>query len=66
MAEPIAARSDPAETFADAERTGLKLAIKGRLIALFLMGAWFAVSRAASPERVFEYLAVVAFFALLG
>lgn len=66
MAEPIAARSDPAETFADAERTGLKLAIKGRLIALFLIGAWFAISRAASPERVFEYLAVVGFFALLG
>ncbi|MGB0683154.1 MAG: adenylate/guanylate cyclase domain-containing protein [Magnetovibrionaceae bacterium] len=55
-----------AETFRNAERAGLKLAIRGRWVALFLMALWFLVSRQADPGRVVEFLAVIGVFAALG
>ena len=43
-----------AATFRDAERAGLRIAIKGRLVALVLLGAFLVVSRLANPEHALE------------
>lgn len=51
-------------TFQEVERTGMKLAIKGRIVAILLMGLWLVASRPS--ERAFEYVALLAIFALLG
>ena len=37
------------DTLAEAERAGLRLAIKGRLVALALLALWFVGSRSADP-----------------
>ena len=50
----------------DEERKGLKLAIKGRMVALALLAVWFGVSRSPDPMRALEFLSVVGFFAFLG
>ena len=52
--------------FLEAERSGLKLAIIGRTVALVLLGVFLAVSRAADPARVYQYLEVLGVFAVLG
>ncbi len=57
---------DVEATLLQAEHTGLKLAIIGRTIALVLMGAWLAWSRAADPARVFNFLLLLSVFAALG
>jgi class 3 adenylate cyclase len=59
-------RPDIAETFLEAERTGLKFAIRGRLVALALLGVFLVVTRAESPERAIGYFIVLAGFAVLG
>lgn len=51
-------------TFQEVERNGMKLAIKGRIVAILLMGLWLVASRPS--ERAFEYIALLAIFALLG
>lgn len=54
------------ETFLHAERTGLKLAIIGRTIALVTLGVWLVGTRADDPARALGYLAVLTLFAALG
>jgi len=51
-------------TFIAAEQAGLKLAIKGRIIALVLMGLWLVTTR--GPERTVDFIFAVAVFAALG
>ncbi len=51
-------------TFTRAEQVGLRLAIKGRLVAIVLLEAWLLLSR--SPDRAPEFLAAGAVFAALG
>lgn len=51
-------------TFRQAEQDGLRLAIRGRTIALVLIGIWYAASR-PSPVAA-SILAVIAAFGLLG
>jgi hypothetical protein len=41
-------------TFREAEQAGLRIAIKGRLVALVLLGAYLVVSRIANPEHALE------------
>ena len=60
------AAGDGGEMFLHAERTGLKLAIIGRLAALLLMGAWLIATRAEDPKRAIGYLVVLSLFAVLG
>ncbi len=51
-------------TFLQAEQTGLKLAIKGRLVAIVLMGIWLASTRGS--DRSIDFIAVATLFAVLG
>ena len=51
-------------TFYAAEQTGLKLAIKGRLIALLLVGLWMVATRGA--ERAPDIVAALLALAALG
>lgn len=57
-------RIDIDQTFYEAEQAGLKLAIKGRLIALMLVGLWLVLTRA--PERASSIIVAVAVLAALG
>lgn len=59
-------RPTTAAAFAEAERNGLKIAVKGRLVALLLLGIFFIVSRAPDPARAGAYIAALAAFAALG
>ncbi len=52
------------QTFLSAEQAGLKLAIKGRLIALALVGGWLIATRGL--DRIAEFGSAVAVFAILG
>lgn len=51
-------------TFERAEQAGLKLAIKGRLIALLLVGFYLVVTR--GPERAVDIIAALLMLAALG
>lgn len=55
---------DVEQTFRAAEQTGLKLAIKGRLIALLFVGLWLVPSRGA--ERAADIIAALVILAALG
>jgi len=55
-----------AQTFREAEQTGLRIAIKGRLVALALLGAFLVLSRLANPEHALELGLGIAGFAALG
>lgn len=55
---------DISQTFYAAEQNGLKLAIKGRLIALLLVGLWLVPSRGA--ERAADIVAALLVLAALG
>lgn len=57
-------QTDIDTTFDAAEQAGLKLAIKGRIIALFLIGLWLVLSR--GPDRALDFILAVSVFALLG
>ncbi len=65
-AETVDHQAALARTFRDAEQAGLRIAIKGRLAALALLGAFLVVSRLASPEPALELGLGVAGFAALG
>ncbi|NKB59268.1 MAG: hypothetical protein GKS00_23335 [Alphaproteobacteria bacterium] len=51
-------------TFQEVEQTGLKLAIKGRIVAIVFMGAWLIVSRPL--DRALEFVTLLSVFAFLG
>ena len=57
-------KSDPDQMFHAAEQTGLKLAIKGRLIALLLVGLWLVPSRGA--DRAADIVTALLVLAGLG
>lgn len=54
------------QTLSEAEQTGLKLAIKGRTVALALLGVFMVFSRAADPGRAIEFLVLFSAFASIG
>lgn len=54
------------ETFRDAEQAGLRVALKGRLVALLLLGAFLVLSRIARPEHALDLGLGIAGFAALG
>ncbi len=58
------AQESVAATFQEVERTGMKLAIKGRIVAIVLMGIWLVASRPA--DRALEFVAVLTVLALIG
>ena len=55
-----------AETFREAEQAGLRIAIKGRLVALLLLGAFLVLSRIRIPEHALDLGLGIAGFAALG
>ena len=55
-----------AETFRQAEQAGLRVALKGRLLALLLLGAFLVLSRLRSPEHALDLGLGIAGFAALG
>ncbi|WP_207063939.1 adenylate/guanylate cyclase domain-containing protein [Motiliproteus sp. SC1-56] len=55
--------SDSQATFLEAERSGIKLAIKGRLIAIAALGTWYLFTRS---DRVAEVAFAAGLLALLG
>lgn len=54
------------QTFREAERAGLRFAIKGRLVALGLLGLFMVLSRLRDPAHALELAAGIAGFAALG
>ncbi len=64
--EPSGPPRDLQRTLEEAERAGLKLAIKGRLVALALLALWFVVSRSSDPARALDFAVVIGVFAALG
>ena len=57
-------QTDVEATFSAAEQAGLKLAIKGRIVALSLIGIWLVSTRGA--ERAPDFLLALLTFAALG
>ncbi len=55
-----------AETFRQVEQAGLRIAIKGRLVALVLLGAFLVLSRIRNPEHALDLGLGIAGFAALG
>jgi hypothetical protein len=55
-----------ADTFLEAEQAGLRIAIRGRTVALLLLGTFLVLSRSANPEHAFELGLGIAGFAALG
>lgn len=55
-----------AETFLETERAGLRIAIKGRVVALVLLGIFLVLSRMADPGHAVELGLGIAGFAGLG
>lgn len=55
-----------AETFRDAEQAGLRIAIKGRLVALALLGVFLVGSLIQNPDHALELGLSIALFAVLG
>jgi adenylate cyclase len=69
VADPAVATEsslDLGELFLQAERTGLRLAIVGRTVALVLLGAWLVGTRAEDPSRAIGYAVVMTTFAIVG
>ncbi|MCR9214410.1 MAG: adenylate/guanylate cyclase domain-containing protein [Proteobacteria bacterium] len=64
-ASPIQ-QQEIAATFLEAERSGLRVAIKGRLFALLVIGCFLVFSRISNLDLVLEYIMAVTGFALLG
>ena len=61
---PTSAQESISATFAQVEQTGMKLAIKGRIVAIVLMGIWLIASRPA--DRAGEFITVLSVLALIG
>ncbi len=57
-------QADAAQTFAAAERAGLKLAIKGRLAALAVVGLLLVITR--GPDRAPDFILAISVFVGLG
>lgn len=57
-------QSDSDATFYAAEQAGLKLAIKGRIVALVMIGIWLVASR--GQDRAAEFILAVMLFSGLG
>lgn len=55
-----------AQTFYEAEQAGLRIAIKGRLVALLLLGAFLVLSRLGNPAHALNFGLGIAGFAALG
>ncbi|MEM7226424.1 MAG: adenylate/guanylate cyclase domain-containing protein [Pseudomonadota bacterium] len=53
-------------TFREAEQAGLRFAIKGRLVALGLLGVFLVLSRLRDPAHALELAVSIAGFAALG
>lgn len=54
------------QTFQEAEQAGLRIAIKGRLVALVLLGVFLVISRLPDPDHALELALGIAGFAALG
>jgi adenylate cyclase len=54
------------DMFLRAERSGLKLAIIARTVALLLLGIYLVGSRAKDPTRAFDYVLLLSVFLALG
>lgn len=54
------------QTFREAEQAGLRVAIKGRIAALLLLGTFLVLSRIQNPAHALELGAAIAGFAALG
>jgi len=65
-AETVDHQATLAQTFREAEQAGLRIAIKGRLVALVLLGAFLVLSRLANPEHAIELGLGILGFAALG
>ena len=61
---PTSAQESISATFAHVEQTGMKLAIKGHIVAIVLMGIWLIASRPA--DRAGEFITVLSVLALIG
>ncbi|MEP3246366.1 MAG: adenylate/guanylate cyclase domain-containing protein [Sneathiella sp.] len=57
---------DIEKTFLEAEQTGLRVAIKGRLIALLLVGSFMVLTRIANLSHALDLLIAVIGFSCLG
>ncbi|MEM8949659.1 MAG: adenylate/guanylate cyclase domain-containing protein [Pseudomonadota bacterium] len=55
-----------ADTFLEAEQAGLRIAIKGRTVALLLLGSFLVISRSGNPEHALELGLGIAGFTALG
>ena len=66
MTEAAEREAHLARTFLEAEQAGLRIAIKGRLVALALLGAYLVLSRISNPEHALELGLGIAGFAALG
>lgn len=55
-----------AATLLEAEQTGLRIAIRGRVVALVLLGIFLVISRRANPEHALELGLSITAFAALG
>jgi class 3 adenylate cyclase len=66
MQQTVMGKPEQKAIFHEAEQKGLRLAIKGRLVALILMGVWLVASRSGDPLRAIEYLIALGVFAGFG
>lgn len=66
VSEPDVGRADVTATFLEAERTGLRLAIKGRLLALVLIGVFIFSTRQMEPDKLLPYIGLFVGYAALG
>lgn len=65
MAE-VRREADIEQTFYEAERSGLKLAIRVRTVALVLLGLFLGISRSPDPTHALELVSGVVGFVALG
>ncbi len=57
---------DIEKTFLEAEQTGLRVAIKGRIAALILLGGFLSITRIGDLSVAFGYMGAAFGFSLLG
>lgn len=65
-ADRLNPQSELDQTFREAEQAGLRVAIKGRVVALLLLGAFLVLSRIQNPAHALELGLAIAVFAALG
>lgn len=64
--KPAAGDAELESAFRNAELTGMKLALKGRALALVVLAVWFASTRAADLERTLTFLTLFSGFFAIG